>query len=81
MIVGIINAIIEKFGEALQALISILPASPFNYTYTMDNKFIKIINYILPFSQAVAHLTAYLSAVVVYYGLRIVLKWIKAAGN
>lgn len=79
--VDILNGLIQKAGDALQALILLLPLSPFNYVYSIDNKFIRFINYILPLPQAVAHLTAYINAVVLYYAIRIVLKWIKAAGN
>jgi hypothetical protein len=79
--VTIINALISKVGSALQWVILLLPQSPFNFTYNIDNKFIKQINYILPFSQAVAHLETVITAVVIYYGLRVILKWVKAAGN
>ena len=79
--IRIINALISKLGVALQALILLLPQSPFTYIMTVDNTFIQNINYILPFPQAVAHITLMVNAVVLYYGIRIVLKWIKAAGN
>ncbi len=79
--VNIINAIISKLGSALQALLMILPQSPFDYVLEVDNKFVQNINYILPLPQVVAHITAMVQAVIIYYGIRIVLKWIKAAGN
>lgn len=79
--ISILNAIISGLGAALGALISILPTSPFNWTYNIENKFIQQMNYILPLSQAVAHLELYVTGVAIYYGIRIVLKWIKAAGN
>lgn len=79
--IKIINALIAKLGSGLQALLLLLPQSPFDFTYNIDNSFIKMVNYVLPFSQAVAHLSAYISAVIIYYGLRIVLRWIKAAGD
>jgi hypothetical protein len=79
--VAIINALISKLGVALQALLLLLPQSPFTYILSVDNKFIQNINYILPLPQAVTHLTAMVNAVIIYYAIRIVLKWIKAAGN
>jgi hypothetical protein len=79
--IGIINALISKVGIVLAAVLALLPDSPFNWTYGLDSGWIGNMNYILPFSQAVAHLEAYILAVIVYYGIRIVLRWVKAAGN
>lgn len=79
--ITILNAIILSLGTILQAIIILLPESPFNFVYNIDNEFIQNINYILPLPQVVAHLTLILQAIIIYYGLRIALKWIKAAAN
>jgi len=79
--IGIINAIISKVGAVISALLLLLPDSPFNFVYGVDNQWVQFMNYILPFSEAVAHLELYISGVIIYYGIRIALKWIKAAGN
>lgn len=79
--VQIANGLIAALGGSLQAILLLLPQSPFNFTNAIDNKFLKFINYILPINQAVAHLSAYLVAVAIYYSIRIVLRWAKIAAN
>lgn len=76
--IGILNAIISGLGTVLTGLFSLLPPSPFQFTYSLNNTWLGYINYFLPFSSAIAHLSLYLVAVGVYYGFRAVLRWIKA---
>lgn len=79
--IGLFNSFIKGLGTVLVAMLSLLPTSPFVFVSTIDNKYLGYMNYFLPIDSAVAHLEAYVLAVAIYYGLRIVLKWIKAAGN
>lgn len=76
--IGIFNALISKLGLILSALLLVLPDSPFNYVVNLQSSWVQAINYILPISEAVAHLEAYVTAVLVYYCLRVMLRWIKA---
>lgn len=78
--ISIFNAIIAGLGAVLQAILSLLPPSPFSFIESFDQGWLAVMNWIFPVSSAVAHLEVYLSAVVVWYGLRIVMRWIKAAG-
>lgn len=79
--ISIFNAIISGLGVVLQSLVSLLPDSPFQFTLSIDSSWINAINWIFPFSSVVAHLSLYLTAVVSFYGIRIILRWIKAVGN
>lgn len=79
--IEIINAIIEKLGVVLQAVLSLLPSSPFNFVANIDNQWLKAINWLFPVSEAIAHLELYVLAVISYYAIRIVLRWIKAVGS
>lgn len=79
--IGIFNAIIKGFGVVLTAILSLLPKSPFVFVSSINNKYLGYINYFLPVTSAVAHLELFVAAVLIYYGLRVVLKWVKAAGN
>jgi hypothetical protein len=79
--IAILNAIIAGFGKILSTLINLLPTSPFSFSLNIDNKLIALINFIFPVSSMIAHLELYLTAVAIWYGVRIVLRWIKAASN
>lgn len=79
--ISILNAIIAGVGNILEAFISILPNSPFNFVYSIDSELLKAICWIFPVPSMIAHLEIYLSAVIVFYGLRIVLNWLKVTSN
>lgn len=78
--IALINEIIEAVGKVLLALLNLLPDSPFNYVLNIDNQIMKFFCWIFPVPQVVSHMQAYVTAVAVYYCIRIALKWIKAAG-
>jgi hypothetical protein len=79
--IGLLNRIIEFLGDAINALLSILPTSPFHAVSGVDSEFLQAINYLFPVTQAIAHLELFVTAVAIYYGLRVVLKWGKVAGD
>lgn len=79
--IGMINAIIGKIGVILQAMILLLPTSPFNFILNIDSQWIKAICWIFPFAEVVAHLQIYCTAVLTYYSIRVVLRWIKVVSS
>lgn len=79
--IEILNAIINGLGTILQGLLSILPNSPFVTIEGIDNTWLQAINWLLPVSVMIAHLEAFTAVVVTWYGIRIVMRWIKAAGG
>lgn len=79
--IKVLNAIIAGVGKVLAAFIAILPDSPFNFVYSLDSELIKAICWIFPVPSMIAHLEIYLSAVLVFYGLRIVLNWLKVTSR
>lgn len=79
--ISILNGIINAMGDVLLIMLGLLPESPFNYVYNINSEWLANINYLFPIVQAVAHLEAFLLAVIVYYGIRIVLRWIKVVGS
>lgn len=76
--IDIFNAIISGMGAILNTLLSVLPDSPFTFVTNIESSWLQAINYILPVSEAIAHLELFVTAAIVYYGIRIVLRWIKA---
>lgn len=79
--INILNGIISAIGDALQAILLLLPDSPFMYVYNLDVKWLNVINYFLPIKEFVGCLEAYATAVLIYYVIRVPLRWAKAAGE
>jgi len=78
-IVGILNALIKGLGGVLSALFFFLPPSPFTM---LDNsplaEYLPYINYLLPVSEVIVILQAWVTAIGVYYIYQIGLRWLKA---
>lgn len=76
----LLNQLFESIALVLSTILNLLPESPFKWT-SFDSGWLGAINWIFPLTGVIAHLEAYVFAVAVYYGLRIILRWVKAAGN
>lgn len=81
LVVKGLNKLIAAIGAGISAILSLLPNSPFNSVLNIDNKYLQYINYIFPVAGIVAHLVTYLTAVAAYYIIRLIMRWIKLAGN
>ena len=80
-IISIINRIIEAVGSAISAIFILLPNSPFLWVEKIDSEVLEAINWIIPVSAMISHIQLYVTAVAIYYALRIALRWLKAAGS
>lgn len=77
-IIAIINFLLVGVGEILNLVARLFPDSPFldplqppaivNLAY---------VNWFLPFPQMLAHALLITSAIAVYYGIRVLARWIK----
>ncbi|MNM42876.1 hypothetical protein D3C81_537260 [compost metagenome] len=78
-IVGILNGLIKGLGAILSTLFFFLPPSPFT---VIDNspvaEYLPYINYLLPISEVIVILSAWVTAIGIYYIYQIALRWIKA---
>lgn len=81
ILIQFVNKMISLIGSAVTAVLSLLPSSPFTFVQSIDSEWLNAINWIFPVGTIVSHLEAFCLAVVVYYGLRVLLRWVKAAGN
>lgn len=79
--IKLINMLINGLGVALQAVLLLLPDSPFNFAHNIDSGFLGFLNFVFPVQSAVAHLVSFVTAAALYYGIRIVLRWIKASSS
>lgn len=75
------NTIISGVGAMLSAVLLILPNSPFNFVQTINSSWLKAICWIFPIQEAIVHLTAFVASVVIYYGIRILMRWLKVVGT
>lgn len=82
IITNIINWLIQVLGNIISTVLMILPDSPFlNFSYSFDNSFLKSLNFVFPVNSAITHLGIYVIAVIVYYILRVLMRWIKLASS
>ncbi len=84
MLTSIINAIIQFFAFVANAVFSILPDSPFQWSITNTIKsmpFVNVVFYFIPFEGMISVTMAYVTAVVGYYAVRWVLRIIKLVGD
>lgn len=79
--ITIINLIIKNIGAVISVVVLLLPESPFLWTQGIEAKWFRVMNWIFPIDGIVAHLTIYCTAVLTYYFLRVILRWIKVAGD
>lgn len=77
-IIGLFNLIIKALGTILGGLISILPNSPFLLLESLDIPFLDSLNWIIPVSVMVSILSYWVGAILIYYGVQVVLRWVKA---
>ena len=75
-----INFLIQKIAVIITTVLNLLPDSPFRWE-ALEQGWIGALNYMFPIDGVIAHLELYVFAVAVYYALRIVLRWIRAAGG
>ncbi len=80
-IISIINRVIEAVGSAISAIFIFLPNSPFLWVEEIDSEVLEAINWVIPVSAMISHIQLYVTAVAIYYVLRIALRWLKAAGG
>lgn len=77
---NIFNALANLVMKFFNALLSLLPQSPFvAFLDAMEKwEFLKTLNWIVPISTFISIGTAWLTAIGIYYAWSVVLRWIKA---
>ena len=79
-LVNFINAIIVGLADVFNVIISILPDSPFTFiNNSLDvSKYLGYLNWVIPIETFVSITVPWVTAIVIYYSVSIVLRWIKA---
>lgn len=76
----IITNIKDWVSNALEAVVDVLPTSPFTrFLELLDSiPFLAHLNYFVPISTFIAIGTAWLSAISAFYIYSVILRWVKA---
>lgn len=77
-LVNIFNWFINAVGVALQAVILLLPESPFQKIMIEMPDVIINVNWLFPIAEILSTLETWLAAIIVYYGYQVILRWVKA---
>ena len=80
-VIAMINKVIAAAGAAITGIFIFLPQSPFLWVESIDSEVLEAINWLFPITAMISHLQLYVTAVAIYYVLRIALRWLKAAGG
>lgn len=80
------NTILSWVGDKINVVLSmvalLLPDSPFQLlNKTPISPYLGYINYFVPIDFIVDTLAGWTAAILIYYGLQILLRWIKAAAS
>lgn len=79
--ITLINFIISALGTILNAMFSVLPNSPFTtFNNSSVSNYLGGLAWIIPFDGIISVCELWLSAILVYYGYQIVMRWLKAIG-
>ncbi len=79
--IGVINSVINSIAKVIGFFLNLLPNSPFVWELDFDGTFFRFISWLIPIQAIVTVLYLYCTAVVTYYCVRVVLRWIKAVGS
>ena len=74
-----LDGVKDKFGEIGDAIIEILPKSPISFIAASPEaeKVMGYVNFFIPIYSMIAILEAWLTAIVVYYVVQVILRWAK----
>lgn len=72
--VDIFNWLIKSLAAIVQAVLSILPDTPFSWDVGSLGPYWAVVNYFIPFGTIAGILATYVTAVAVWYGIRWILR-------
>lgn len=76
----ILNYVIKKFSFAVIAVLSILPTSPFTWSLGSLEPYWHYVTFFIPIPEMITFTVPYTAAVLVWYGLRWLLRFTRYIG-
>lgn len=81
ILIDFVNFLISELGNLGQALVRLLPSSPLQWTAVVDSEILSWVNWLIPIGEMVVIGEMWLIAILGWYIIRPILKWIKIAGG
>lgn len=78
--IDILNAVIRAVSTAVVAVLSLLPSSPFTWDFSGLSSYLGYFAYFVPVGTLVAVMAAYVGAVLTWYGIRWLLRFVRYIG-
>lgn len=76
------QTIINASGSTLAFLLSLLPSSPFSWDISgLHSSALKIVLWLIPVQDFLTIMSSYIAAAGLYYAIRVILRWVKVAGE
>lgn len=79
--INIINGLINGLASGIAVILNLLPSSPFTWDLSGASGLIGFVFWLFPIPEMITLITSYVSAVALYYVVRVVLRWMKVAGE
>ena len=76
-LIGLLNGILDALGKVASFIVLLLPDSPFLLIENIQIPFINQLNWILPIDFMLTVSAYWLSAILIYYVVQTVLRWVK----
>lgn len=80
MLIKILNGLFRAVEWIVDGVVNIFPVSPLHWNYTVP-EWAKWMNVLIPFGEMVSILAIYVTAVLIYYVVRVTARWIKMVGQ
>lgn len=79
MLIDFVNLLISVVATTINWVFALLPSSPFQaISNTAVTSFLGGLSWIIPFPAIITELGLFITGVLGYYGVMIILRWVKA---
>lgn len=76
-IIGFLNLSVEALAAVAILFVNMLPPSPFLLIEKVNIPFLESLNWIIPFSIFTTIFGYWLSAILIYYAVQTILRWVQ----
>lgn len=75
-----LNGLGETVSSIWEKILDFLPGCPIEFIYTIPEvkKYLGMVNWFIPIESMISLTTAWIIAIIAYYGYQLILRWIKA---
>lgn len=77
VIINVLNGVIRQLSDIMIFIVNLLPSSPFTWDLGALGEYWNTVNYFVPFQGMFTIATTYISACLIYYLLRWILRLVR----